>query len=97
MRSPDPCIKIILNLHRAQLRLEAADTKTEPNLQSLSVIRSTDLICHLWQQYVNAALLPLANSSVTTRREMVAFNNQTVSRIEGATNHLLQSVTECKL
>ncbi|KAG6868166.1 hypothetical protein C0993_006834 [Termitomyces sp. T159_Od127] len=81
-------------LETAQLRLEAADTKTEPSLQSLSVIQSIDLICHLWQQYVNTALIPLANSFVTTRREMVVFNNQTVSRIEGATNHLLQSVTD---
>ncbi|KAG6877239.1 hypothetical protein C0992_010465 [Termitomyces sp. T32_za158] len=81
-------------LETAQLRLEAADTKTEPSLQSLSVIRSIDLICHLWQQYVNTALIPLASSSVTTRREMVVFNNQTVSRVEGATNHLLQSVTD---
>ncbi|KAG5650308.1 hypothetical protein H0H81_012675 [Sphagnurus paluster] len=78
----------------AQLRLEASDTKYEPNLQQLSVIRSVDFICHLWQQYVNTALLPLASSSVTTRREMVIFNNQSVSRLEGGTNHLLQRVTD---
>ncbi|KAH0587794.1 hypothetical protein H2248_006553 [Termitomyces sp. 'cryptogamus'] len=81
-------------LETAQLRVEGADTKIGPSLQSLSVIRSVDLICHLWQQYVNTALLPLANSSVTTRREMAVFNNQTVSRLEGATNHLLQRVTD---
>jgi len=39
-------------------------------------------------------LLPLASSSVTTRREMVVFNNQSVSRLEGGTNHLLQRVTD---
>jgi tRNA U54 and U55 pseudouridine synthase Pus10 len=52
------------------------------------------MICHLWQQYVNIALMPLSSSSVTTRREMVIFNNQTISRIEGAANSLLQRVTD---
>ncbi|KAG5648890.1 hypothetical protein DXG03_000239 [Asterophora parasitica] len=63
-------------IETAQVRAEAADTKSDPSLQPLSIIRSVDLICHLWQQYVNTALLPLASSSVTTRREMVVFNNQ---------------------
>jgi hypothetical protein len=79
----------------AHMRLEAVDSKTEPSLQPLAIIRSVDLICHLWQQYVNIALLPLASSSVTIRREMVVFNNQSVSRLEGATNQLLQRVTDC--
>ncbi|ESK94451.1 exocyst complex component protein [Moniliophthora roreri MCA 2997] len=77
-----------------QARLDAADTKAEPNLHSLSVLRSVDLICHLWQQYVNTALLPLASSSVTTRREMATFNNQTVSRLESAANHLMQRLID---
>ena len=79
----------------AQMRLEMADSKLEPGLQPLAIIRSVDLICHLWQQYVNTALLPLASSSVTIRREMVVFNNQSVSRLEGATNQLLQRITDC--
>lgn len=79
---------------RAQARLEAADTKTEPSLQSLTIVKSIDLICHLWQQYVNIALLPLASSSVTIRREMVVFNNQTINRIETSTNNLLQRIAD---
>ena len=78
----------------AQVRVEAMDGKSEPNLQPLGILRSTDLICHLWQQYVNTALLPLATSSVTVRREMVVFNNQSVSRLEGGANHLLQRITD---
>jgi len=74
--------------------LEAVDTKSEPSLQALAIIRSVDLICHLWQQYVNTALLPLASSSVTIRREMVVFNNQTVTRMEIGVNNLLQKVTD---
>ena len=79
---------------RAQARLEAVDTKTEPSLQQLTIVKSIDLICHLWQQYVNIALLPLASSSVTIRREMVVFNNQTVNRIETGTNNLLQRIID---
>ncbi|KAG2013827.1 exocyst complex component protein [Coprinopsis cinerea AmutBmut pab1-1] len=81
-------------LETALLRLEAADSKSEPNLSPLAIIRQVDLICHLWQQYVNVAILPLASSSVTVRREMVVFNTQTINRIEGATNRLLQKVTD---
>lgn len=79
---------------RAQARLEAADTKTEPSLQPLTIVKSIDLICHLWQQYVNIALLPLASSSVTIRREMVMFNNQTINRIENGANNLLQRIAD---
>lgn len=60
------------------------------------MVKHVDLICHLWQQYINVALLPLASSSVTVRREMVQFNNQTVNRIETATNNLLQKLTDCE-
>ncbi|KAI0050185.1 exocyst complex component Sec10 [Auriscalpium vulgare] len=82
-------------LDTASSRLEATDhSKAEPNFQLLSVLRHVDLICHLWQQYVNIALLPLATSSVTTRREMVVFNNQMVSKIEGAANALLQRLAD---
>lgn len=76
------------------MRLEAADPKSEPNLQLLSILRAVDLICHLWQQYVNTALLPLGNPSVTIRREMVVFNNQAVSRLEGGVNHLMHRATD---
>ena len=78
----------------AQARLDAADAKTEPSMQPLTVLREVDLICHLWQRYVTMALLPLASSSVTVRREMVVFNNQTISRIEGAVNHVLQRMID---
>lgn len=80
----------------AYAKLEGADPKSEPSLQALSVLRLVDLICHFWQQYVNTALLSLAGSSVTIRREMVIFNNQTVSRIEGAANALLNRLTDCE-
>ena len=85
----------IISPCRATARLEAIDhTKTEPSLQSLSTLHLVDLICHLWQQYVNIALLPLAAGSVVVRREMAMFNNQTVSKIEGAANALMQRLID---
>ncbi|KXN89566.1 Exocyst complex component sec10 [Leucoagaricus sp. SymC.cos] len=81
-------------IETAQTRLDAADTKAEPSFQALTIVRSIDLICHLWQQYINTAVLPLASSSVTLRREMVVFNNQTVSRMESGANGLLQRVAD---
>jgi|SRR6266436_2155325 len=86
----------LTHCHSALSRLEAADGKSEPNLQPLTMLRSVDLICHLWQQYVNMALFPLASTSVTIRREMNVFNNQTVSRIEGGANSLLQRIADCQ-
>ncbi|KAJ7498715.1 exocyst complex protein [Mycena latifolia] len=81
-------------IETAQARIEAGDPKSEPNLQPLMTLRLVDLICHLWQQYVNTALLPLASSSVTIRREMAVFNNQAISRLEGGANMLTQRITD---
>ncbi|KAL0570609.1 Exocyst complex component 5 [Marasmius crinis-equi] len=75
-------------------RLETSDTKSEPSMHALSVLKHVDLVCHLWQQYVNSTLLPLATSSVTVRREMAATNNQTVSRIEGNANQLMHRLID---
>lgn len=79
---------------RVSTRIETADSKSEPSMQPLAVLREVDLICHLWQRYVTMALLPLASSSVTVRREMVVFNNQAVSRIEGGANQVTQKLTD---
>jgi hypothetical protein len=75
-------------------RLEATDGRIETLLKALTILYAADLICHLWQQYVNVALFPLGNSSVAIRREMTVFNSQTVSRIEGAANQVIQRVID---
>lgn len=80
--------------NRAQNRLELRDTKAEPDLSGLPIIKSADLICHLWQQYINIALLPLASTSVTLRREMSIFSSQTINRVEGAANTLMQKIID---
>ena len=68
--------------------------KLEPGMAPLTTLRSVDLICTLWQQYTNIALLPLASSSVTVRREMVIYNNQTIGRIESSVNTVLLKIMD---
>jgi hypothetical protein len=60
--------------------LEAADNKSEPNLQPISVLRSST------RKFISHWL--------TIRREMVIFNNQTASRLDGDANHLVQKLAD---
>lgn len=65
-----------------------------PDITPLSVIRQVDMVMHLWQHYVNTALLPLASPSVTVRREMAIFNNHNMIRMEGKINTLVSKTTD---
>lgn len=72
------------------------DGKSEPPIDCVKVVGEMDLAVQLWQRYVSTALMPLAGSSLAVRREMTAFNGQTLSRIEGKINDLMQRTTDCK-
>ena len=87
---------VVHPIPRSTNALASADQRNQPSLQPLHVLRLVDLICHLWQQYVTDAIFPLASTSVTVRRDMVVFNNQAVSRIEGAANGFLQRMIDCR-
>ena len=76
------------------MKLESADSKAEPALNILNVLKQADLICHLWQQYVKSVLFPLANS-VTTQREMAYYNIQALSQLENSASTLLQKLIDC--
>jgi hypothetical protein len=80
--------------HSALGRSDPIDSKIDVLLRPLGLLHAADMICHLWQQYVNIALFPLGNSSVAIRREMTVFNSQNVSRIEGAANQVVQRVID---
>lgn len=68
---------------------------TLPDLSSaLSVVRSVEQVVSLWQHYVNTALVPLASTSVTLRREMVIFNNHNLLRVEGKCDALMHRVAD---
>lgn len=75
-------------------QLEIYDSKAEPNLFPMEVIRLVDMIMHLWSRYISTAIVPLAGTSVTVRREMGIFNNHVVVRIEGKVNSIVQSATD---
>ncbi|CAD6890336.1 unnamed protein product [Tilletia laevis] len=60
----------------------------------LVVIRQAGLFAELWSQYVNMAVLPLAATSVTTRREMIIFNSGHATRVESKCDEILQRVTD---
>ncbi|GAA6015669.1 hypothetical protein JCM10207_008166 [Rhodosporidiobolus poonsookiae] len=75
-------------------QLSLYDGKTEPDLSPIAVIRLADMIMHLWQRYISTALVPLAGTSVTVRREMGIFNNHVSVRIEGKVNAIVQRTTD---
>ncbi|KAF8338920.1 exocyst complex component Sec10-domain-containing protein [Cantharellus anzutake] len=83
-------------INAANAELAAIPSNTEPRLISLATLKQADMIVHLWQQYVGIALLPLSHTatSVTLRREMMVYNNQTVSRAEGAAASLVRKLTD---
>ncbi len=61
---------------------------------AMSLVRSVELIISLWQHYVHTALLPLASTSVTVRREMTIFNNHNLLRVEGKCDALMQKIAD---
>ncbi|GAA5902521.1 hypothetical protein JCM8208_006909 [Rhodotorula glutinis] len=75
-------------------QLSLFDGKAEPDLRPIGVIRLADMIMHLWQRYISTALVPLAGTSVTVRREMGIFNNHVSVRIEGKVNAIVQRTTD---
>ncbi|GAA5846578.1 hypothetical protein JCM9279_006750 [Rhodotorula babjevae] len=75
-------------------QLSLYDGKAEPDLRPIGVIRIADMIMHLWQRYISTALVPLAGTSVTVRREMGIFNNHISVRIEGKVNSIVQRTTD---
>ncbi|KAJ5689802.1 hypothetical protein N7462_004194 [Penicillium macrosclerotiorum] len=81
--------------------LEAATTqesgKTEPDFGYLPSVRTTISITTLMVMCVNAVLLPLATSSITTRRDMEKRTSQTTSRIEDKINTIQQKTIDATL
>lgn len=61
---------------------------------AMALVRSVEQLVSLWQHYVNTALLPLASTSVTLRREMMIFNNHNLLRVEGKCDALMQKIAD---
>ncbi|KAJ5909193.1 hypothetical protein N7495_001875 [Penicillium taxi] len=68
--------------------------KNEPDFGYLLSVRTTISITTLMVMCVDAVLLPLATSSITTRRDMEKRTSQTTSRIEEKINTIEQKTID---
>lgn len=93
-RSADYLLLIHTAPNSAISQFAAWDGKSEPPVDNIRIIREIDLAVQLWQRYVSTAMLPLAGSSLATRREMTAFNSGNLTRIENRVNELVKRTTD---
>ncbi|ORX34489.1 exocyst complex component Sec10-domain-containing protein [Kockovaella imperatae] len=77
-------------LDSAVALLENQDSKAEPDLTVMGVLKPADLICQVWQRYTTTALFPLTASSAVIRREMGQSNTHHIVRLEGKINSVIQ-------
>jgi len=66
------------------------DIKAEPDFSYLQNIKIAVSIIHLLSTYINTALIPLASSSLTVRREMVNYSSTNISNLEKKVNSIFQ-------
>lgn len=71
---------------------EAAEqqTKGEPDLSYFLEIKPATTIMHLMFSFINTALIPLSQTSLTTRREMSKLTNNTLAGLERKINCVIQ-------
>ncbi|KAF8251290.1 exocyst complex component Sec10, partial [Wilcoxina mikolae CBS 423.85] len=76
--------------------MEAAEHqgKAEPELSYFLEIKPATKIMHLIFSFINTALIPLSQMSLTTRREMVKLTNITLANLEQKVNNILQKTVD---
>ena len=76
--------------------MDAAEqqTKTEPDLSYVLEIKPATKIMHLMFTFINTALIPLSQTSLTTRREMVKLSNTTLTNLEQKVNNIIQKTVD---
>jgi hypothetical protein len=72
-------------------------SRREPDLSYLANLRTAVHITHLVQSCINTLLIPLANSSLTARREMEKATRTAITRIEEQINNIEQSTIDAVL
>lgn len=82
-------------LDTAASQLSSPETKTEPDLRPLRVLRHAEGVMQLWNQYLNSTVLPMVSQSVTIRREITSFCNHVQVRVEGKMNALMHRALGC--
>ena len=71
--------------------LDAAESqKGAPDLTYLHSLRPTTQIMHLMFAFINTALVPLSQTSLTTRREMAKLSTAALKSLETKINTLIQ-------
>ncbi|KIW99365.1 uncharacterized protein Z518_11353 [Rhinocladiella mackenziei CBS 650.93] len=97
-------LKNLLELY-VEVSLEAAadtassaeNARREPDLSYLGNLRTAVHVTHLVQSCINTLLIPLAGSSLTTRREMEKSTRTAVVRIEDQINTIEQQTIDAVL
>lgn len=71
---------------------EAAEqqAKGEPDLTYFLEIKPATTIMHLMFSFINTALIPLSQTSLTTRREIGKLTNTTLMNLEQKINNVIQ-------
>jgi exocyst complex component 5 len=62
----------------------------------LQNLKTAVSIMHLLSAYINTALIPLASSSLTIRREMTNYSTKNISLLEKKVNSIFQITHESR-
>lgn len=76
---------------------ESQGTKTEPDLSYFEEIEPATTIMHLMFSFINTALIPLASTSLTVRREMMILTNASIAGLESKINAVIQKTLDVVL
>lgn len=69
----------------------------EPDLTYFVEVKPATTIMHLMFTFINTALIPLASTSLTVRREMTILTNSSLSAMESKVNTLIQKTIDLVL
>ncbi|RPA93611.1 exocyst complex component Sec10 [Choiromyces venosus 120613-1] len=81
----------------AAMEAAEAQTKGEPDLSYLHELKPTTTIMHLMFSFINTALIPLSQTSLTIKREMVKLTNTTLAALEQKVNGVIQKTIDLVL
>ncbi|RMZ84001.1 hypothetical protein DV737_g1386, partial [Chaetothyriales sp. CBS 132003] len=89
---------VALALEAASESASAAESsKREPDLSYLGHLRTAISIMHLMQSCINTLLIPLASTSLTTKREMEKRTRTTITRLEDTISAIEQTTVDAVL
>ncbi|RMZ79806.1 hypothetical protein DV738_g3242, partial [Chaetothyriales sp. CBS 135597] len=89
---------VALALEAASESASAAESsKREPDLSYLGHLRNAVSIMHLMQSCINTLLIPLASTSLTTKREMEKKTAATITQLEDTISNIEQATIDAVL